>query len=243
MKLAAYTRVSTDKQAESGFGLAVQKHTIAAWAASNGHKITAWHEDAGESGSDGLDKRTGLADALHDCATRTARGVVVARLDRLARDLVLQETLIGEARRHDARVYSCAAGEDAYLEDDPADPSRKLIRQILGAVAEYERRMITLRTQAGVARKKAAGGHHAGQPAYGWHAVAGKLERVDHEQAQIALMVTMRQGGASYRDIARILNETGAPTKFTAHHWEPGVVRRIVLRNLPREETTTGAVA
>jgi len=53
----------------------------------------------------------------------------VHRLDRLARDLVLQEQLLAECWRMGATVSSTAAGEDAYLSDDPADPSRRLIKR------------------------------------------------------------------------------------------------------------------
>src|SRR5436190_1749852 len=55
MKLAAYLRVSTDKQAEEGLGLEVQEEGIASWAADYGHRIVAWHRDEGQSGSNGLD--------------------------------------------------------------------------------------------------------------------------------------------------------------------------------------------
>ena len=44
-----------------------------------------------------------------------------------------------------AEVFSTSDAEQGYLQDDPSDPSRKLIRQVLGAVAEYERAMIRLR--------------------------------------------------------------------------------------------------
>jgi DNA invertase Pin-like site-specific DNA recombinase len=164
---------------------------------------------------------------------------VVARLDRLARDLVLQETLIAECRKHGARVWSTAAGEDAYLEEIPDDPSRKMIRQILGAVAEYERGMIALRMAAGKARKVAEGGYAHGAPPYGWDAVDGRLEINELEQTQLAIMRTMRQGNASYRTICRVLNASGSRAK-KGGPWHSNVVRRILdLDAARREETTT----
>jgi DNA invertase Pin-like site-specific DNA recombinase len=62
---------------------------------------------------------------------------VVYRLDRLARDLVLQEQLLAEVWRS-GELFSTAGGE-ANLHGDPEDPSRRLLRQVLGAVSEYER--------------------------------------------------------------------------------------------------------
>src|SRR5207244_13557650 len=91
LRLVAYTRVSTDRQAERGFGLEVQREQIRRWAKSAGHRVVAWYEDAGVSGSNGVETRVALADAL--AALDGADGVVVARLDRLARQLTVQEAV------------------------------------------------------------------------------------------------------------------------------------------------------
>jgi DNA invertase Pin-like site-specific DNA recombinase len=163
MKLIAYLRVSTDAQAE-GLGLDVQKAAITDWANTHGHKLAADFTDAGVSGSNGLDTRTGLADAFNALRDSDASGIVVYRLDRLARDLIIQEQLLAEARQHGWAVFSTSTGEAAYLEDDPGEPSRKMIRQVLGAVAEYERSMIALRLRSGRARKAQAGGFAYGAP-------------------------------------------------------------------------------
>src|SRR5207244_2593385 len=100
------------------------------------------------------------------------RGLVVYRLDRLARDLVLQEQLLSEVWRMHGVVCSTSPSEDAYLAPDDAgdDPSRALIRQILGAVAQYERGMIRLRLRQGKARKVARGGYAGGAPPFGFRA-------------------------------------------------------------------------
>ena len=152
MKLVAYLRVSTEVQAE-GLGLDVQKAAITEWAGVHDHELVAELTDAGISGSNGLEARTGLANALTVLRRDDAEGIVVYRLDRLARDLIIQEQLLAEARQHGWRVFSTSTSEAAYLEDDPGDPSRKMIRQVLGAVAEYERSMIALRLRSGRARK------------------------------------------------------------------------------------------
>jgi DNA invertase Pin-like site-specific DNA recombinase len=159
VKVAGYVRVSTREQAEHGYGLDVQESAVRMWCKAHGHRLVAMHRDEGISGSNGLESRLGLADALAAVHARKAEGVVVPRLDRLARDLVLQETLLGEARRLGGQVFSCSDAEAEFLVDDPADPSRRLIRQILGAVAEYERSMIALRLRAGRRRKAEQGGY------------------------------------------------------------------------------------
>jgi len=64
MKLAAYARVSTDRQAEDGVGLDVQERAIRKWARDNGHRIVMVARDEGVSGSTTLDARAGLHDTL-----------------------------------------------------------------------------------------------------------------------------------------------------------------------------------
>ena len=86
------------------------------------------------SGSNGIDQRRALGDALELISDGKAAGLVVYRLDRLARDLIIQETLLAEVRRLGGEVFSTSVAEAGYLNDDPDDPSRKLIRQVLGAV-------------------------------------------------------------------------------------------------------------
>lgn len=128
-------------------GLEVQRRAIRSWCRAGQHRLVALEADEGVSGT--LIERAGLAGALALLRAGTARCLVVHRLDRLARDLVLQEQLLGECWRMGASVSSTAAGEDAYLGDDPADPSRRLIRQVMGAVSAYERDMVTLRLATG----------------------------------------------------------------------------------------------
>jgi len=110
MKIAAYLRVSTDRQAEEGLGLEVQEHAIRAWARSQGDRIVMWCRDEGVSGSNGLDTRDGLADALDACKTGHVAGLVVYRLDRLARDLVRQEQLLGCSSDRRGRILDIDRG-------------------------------------------------------------------------------------------------------------------------------------
>jgi DNA invertase Pin-like site-specific DNA recombinase len=135
MRAAAYLRVSTDAQAEHGLGLDVQRQAIRAWVRQHGHRIVSWHSDEGISGSNGLDTRDALPDAVGEIRGRRAAGIVVYRLDWLARDLILQETLLREIAGLGGRVFTTMPGEQYVIEDDPEDPSRRLIRQVLGRSA------------------------------------------------------------------------------------------------------------
>jgi DNA invertase Pin-like site-specific DNA recombinase len=237
MRLAAYLRVSTDAQAE-GLGLEVQERSIRQWADRYDHKIGNAFTDAGISGSNGLDTRAGLANALASLKQGLAKGLVVYRLDRLARDLIVQEQLLAECWRNGWAVYSTSESEAQYLTDDPADPSRKLIRQVLGAVAEYERSMISLRLRSGRARKAEAGKFAYGAPPYGWQAVYGELVPVADEQATLARIRALRGAGKSLRQIANMLTAEGIMPR-RGREWHPRVLARLAER--PNAYTNCGA--
>jgi DNA invertase Pin-like site-specific DNA recombinase len=150
-------------------------------------------------------------------------------VDRLARDLIVQEQILAEVWRMKARAFTCADGEAAYLADDSDDPSRKLIRQVLGAVAEYERSMIALRLRAGRLKKAAEGGYAFGAPGFGHRASNGSLEPLDAEQFAVARMVALRNEGRSYREICAALDAEGHRPR-RAERWSPATVRNIVVR-------------
>lgn len=223
-----YLRVSTDEQRE-GFGLAVQDDAIRAYCAANGLRLTGVFADEGLSGSNGLDTRAALADALEALRDGTAAVLVVYRLDRLSRDAILQESLLRDVWTHGGEVVSTSAAESAYLSDEPDDPSRALIRQILSAVGEYEAAMIRLRMRAGRRRKAEAGGYIGGPTPYGQRASDGVLV-ADEAEAEIVAMVTrLRASGASYRAICSALTDAGLSPRGGGT-WQPMVVRRIALR-------------
>lgn len=228
-KLAAYLRVSTDRQAEHGQGLEVQEAAIRQWAKANGYRVTAWTRDEGVSGSNGLEARVGLLEAVAMVRDREVAGIVVYRLDRLARDLVLQEQLLADVRRIGGDVFSTSAAEASFLTDDPDDPSRKMIRQVLGAVAEYERAMIRLRMRSGKARKRERGGYIGGWTPLGFRSEGGELVADDNEQAVLARIGELRASGASLRQIASTLTAEGYRPK-RGPTWHAGSLALVVKR-------------
>lgn len=230
MRIASYLRVSTDRQAEEGLGLDVQAAACQKWAKASGHRIVAAYRDEGISGSNGLDTRIGLTDALTALRDGQVAGIVVYRLDRLARDLVLQESLLAEIRRLGGELFTTSAAEAGYLADDPDDPSRRLIRQVLGAVNEYERSMIALRLRSGRRAKAERGGFAYGSPALGYRAEGGELVDVADEQTTVARIVELHGAGASLRTICDTLTAEGRQTKRGSTAWHPQTVARIIRR-------------
>jgi DNA invertase Pin-like site-specific DNA recombinase len=228
VRLVAYLRVSTDQQET---GLDTQRAEITAWKAPRlEHGIVAWLSDEDVSGKTDLEHRPGLGQAFHMLGHGEADGLVVFKLDRLARDLIVQEQLLSELWRIGSRVevFSCSPAESSYaVRDDPGDPSRKMIRQILGAVSEYERAMIRLRMMAGAARKRDAGGYAGGRPPFGYRAVDGALVPVAEEQETVARIKQLRRQKKALRQIADTLNGEGL-CRPGGGPWRSESVRRVL---------------
>ena len=228
MKLAASLRVSTDRQAEQGFGLDVQEAAIRAWANENGHRVAGWYRDEGVSGSNGLDNRTGLAEALEALRNGKAGALVVYRLDRLAPDLTIQEGTLAAIWSMGRAVFAVDLGE--VRRDDPDDPMRTALRQMIGVFAQLERGMIAARMRGGRNLKRGQGGYAGdGPPPYGWKVVRGELVADPVEQVALARMKELRAAGATYRAICSTLGTEGHKPK-RGETWHPATVRTILTR-------------
>lgn len=217
-----YRRVSTREQAIDGYGLEVQERQIRDFAKSHGLRLAKIYSDAGESGGEGLDRRVGLAAALAEIKAGRASVLVIPRLDRLARDLLLQETIMASLRQGGATVLSVAEPDI-----DGDDPTRTLVRQVLGAIAQYERAVIRGRMMAGKAAKIASGGYGGGRPAFGFRAEDRELVADPDEAAVIMRIRSMRDQGHSLRQIAAALEAEGHKAK-TGVRWHPMTVARVL---------------
>lgn len=236
VRYVVYLRVSTDVQGEQGQGLAVQEEACRAWLRSGRHRLVAVCSDVGRSGLADAADRPGLAEAMAYVLGDEADGIVVYRLDRLARDVVLQETLLAELGQRGAQLHSCSATEDAHLGDDPDDPTRALVRRILGAIASYERDVIRLRLRAGVARRLHETGYAAGRPPYGWAARKGELVPVDDELVVVDRMLALSRDGLSIRQIASRLECDGIKSRKRDGLWRPGTIGEIIRRGTRRPD-------
>jgi hypothetical protein len=130
MRLVAYLRISSDSQLD-GFGLDVQERAVRAGARAHGHRIVDVQTDAGVSGGTDAADRPGLFAALLALQhPPQADGLIVARLDRLARALTGQEAALAIAWQVGGRVVTADTGE--VLRDDPDDPMRTALRHVVG---------------------------------------------------------------------------------------------------------------
>lgn len=230
MRLSAYLRVSTDLQADQGLGLQVQRQAIRAWAKANGHRIVHWFADEGVSGTHDVEGRPGLLDALASLESGEAGGLVTYRLDRLARKLTVQEATLARVWSLGGSVFAVDLGE--VPQDDPDDPMRTALRQMIGVFAQLDRGMIAARLRAGRRMKAVSGGYAGGAPRFGQRAEGRELVPDEAELATAERIHELANEGRSSRQIADVLNAEGRRSK-RGGTWSSATVCRVLRERQP----------
>jgi DNA invertase Pin-like site-specific DNA recombinase len=205
-KALSYLRVSGKGQV-NGDGFPRQRDAIGRYAKAHSIEVVDEYRDEGVSGTKDLDDREGLSDLMARIRANGVRLVLVQRADRLARDLMVSEVLLAEFRRLDVAVIAADSGTDLTAGDD--DPTRVLIRQVLGAVAQFEKSVIVAKLRAARLRKRKATGRCEGRKPYGTKpGEAAVLERM----RQLARK-PRRAKRLSFDAIAAALNAEGCPSR------------------------------
>jgi DNA invertase Pin-like site-specific DNA recombinase len=221
MRAVAYTRVSTQKQGQSGLGLEAQKAAITAFVRSEGVEVAEWFcEVETGKGSDALERRPQLAAALQ--AGRLLHcPVIVAKLDRLSRDVHFISGLMAH------RVEFIVA--DLGRQADP------FVLHLFAALAQKERQLISERTKAGLAAAKARGvrlGNPRLKPGkrsktYTAPARAELSRQADERAKDLCRYVAV--DGRTLEQIADKLNEDGVKPP-RGDTWYPTTVSRLRAR-------------
>jgi DNA invertase Pin-like site-specific DNA recombinase len=215
MRIAGYVRVSTKRQTK-GESLDAQEEAIRTWADEAGHEVVAIYRDAGRRGALDAADRPGLLAALGAIEDGEADALVVLNLGRLARALHVQEAVLSQVWEADGRTYE--AGPDReVLQDDPDDPMRTFVRQVMGAAHQLEAAQIRQRLQGARRRKAGRGGYVGGRVRYGWRVEgegrSAQLVEVEAEQEVLKRMRELHRQRVPLRRIAVMLNADGIPAK------------------------------
>jgi site-specific DNA recombinase len=228
MRAIGYIRVSTDGQTgPDSFGLETQRDCIKRYCQDNGLELVDIFEDAAFSGSLQPFERPGLLAALDMLKAGKIDRFVVPKLDRLARDTMLNLWLEKEIRKENAELISIA---EPYRWDDP---TQKLLLTMVAAFAEFERSLITSRLSSGRRTKARQGGYAGGKAPIGYRAARGDKSLIlDDEKANTVHRVfELRKAmpEASLQKIASILNSEGHTTK-EGKQFHPMQVKRVLGR-------------
>jgi DNA invertase Pin-like site-specific DNA recombinase len=222
MKSFSYLRVSGKGQV-SGDGFIRQRETIAQYAKTNNIDIVEEYRDEGVSGTTELADRMGLAKLFDRIDSNGVRLVLVERADRVARDLLVGEVILSQFRDRDVQVIEAASGNE--LTADDGDPTKVLIRQLLGAVAQFDKSVVVSKLRAARDRHRQEHGRCEGRKPY------GALPGEDMVLKQIMAMRRKPRYGRrmSYQKIADGLNVAGI---FARHggEWKAATIRNIVAR-------------
>ena len=223
MRAVAYQRVSSDGQIDA-WGFDVQDYACRQYAATNHLEIVDVLRDEGVSGTKPAAERPALMRALSMLGggrDADAQVLLLARLDRLARDLTVQEAILAEVWSSAAEVHTCDLGE--VRRDDPEDPMRTAIRQVVGVFAQLDRALTVKRQRDGRTAKKAKGGKPSGRYPFGY-STAGPIDR---EQHVLSVITTMRRDGHALDAIARYLNTRPDHHPRHADRWTRQTVAKV----------------
>ena len=208
MKVLGYVRVSTEEQAELGVSLEAQQAKLTAYAGLYDLELLEVIVDAGVSAKSFT--RPGLQRALSMLRKGKAQGLLVAKLDRLTRSMRDLGALV-----EDELVKGKWALLSVAEQLDTRTASGRLVLNILGSVATWERDAIGERTREALSYKRSRGERISLHAPYGYRvALEGKVLVEDEaEQALLAAIREARQRGLSQRAIVAELAQKGFTTR------------------------------
>lgn len=211
----SYLRVSGATQADDDRG-GIPRQTDTCCKFAGDHKLAIVRTFTESFTGTDLENRPALREMRQLLISGPVKTVVVECLNRLARDLMVQEALIADFLKHGITLLSATPGEEDLLS---TEPTRKFIRQVLGAVSEFERSVIVKRMQDGKRRARAQGRRVGGRYQYGHSASETEL---------VNRVFYLRRQGHNLSSITQILNDAGLRTR-KGTMFQPMQVRRILL--------------
>jgi len=233
--VAIYVRVSTDEQAEHGYSLGDQQARGAAWIASQ-HTPTrptvlmGAYADEGYSGATRY--RPALRQMLDDAQAGRVTTIVFTQLDRLARRLKLLLELWDQLEEWGCTIIVL----DESI--DTSTPVGRLVRNVLGSIAEFERELIAGRMRHGRLAKARAGHLWKAQCPYGYRYLRkeegvraqGELLIDEEEASAVRLIFDLAAGGMAQHAIAAELGRRGVRPRRGGAAWKQGTISDL-LRN------------
>ena len=227
MKIALYARVSTPRQ-EQEQTIASQLAALHTYAAERSYEVDEAQVFLDDGYSGACLDRPGL-DRLRDAAQMgLVELVLVEAPDRLARDYVWQQVVLTDLQRHGCQVEFVHGPQ-------PHTPEDRLLLQMQGMFAEYERAQILERTRRGRLHAARQGLLLVGSAPYGYRRVAGRAGQPAYLEVYEPEAIIVRQlydglllEGLSVRQLTKRLREQGVPPP-RSDRWHPASVRLLLL--------------
>ena len=203
LRTSSAANIGADKDSEKR-----QRAAIEAFAKQAGFEIVDWYYDEAISGADRIEERPGFADLLEHLEGNGVKTIIVETANRFARDLVVQETGFHLLRQLGYDLIA-ADSPNSFLEDTP---TADLIRQVLGAVSQFEKASLVAKLKGARDRKRRETGKCEGRKSHaekrpGAVAFAKKLHRASPKTGK---RMSLRKISAALAEAGH-LNERGRP--------------------------------
>jgi site-specific DNA recombinase len=222
MKAIGYIRVSTQEQAESGLSLSYQGAKIRSYCEALDIELLDVLADAGFSAKSM--NRPAMQDIIKMIERKEVDAVVILKLDRLTRSVkdlgfiteLINKTGVALVSVQDSINTSTAAG--------------RLVLNVLGSVAQWERESNGERVKAAMSVKKSAG-QRVGDVPYGFDLADDGITLIANEieQKTLELIRELRAKGLSFRKIANELESRGIETKKGRSTWQPKTISNLCM--------------
>lgn len=246
-----YCRVSTASQTD-GDGFPRQESACREFAAKKGWHVSRVFKEQ-QTGSDEWTDRKQLSEAMKlasrpeeapgaavnifnlgaDIPSHAVDTIIIERSDRLARDLIVAEVFLRKCKENGVQVFAADSGQEIVNAEE--NPTRTLIRQVLGAVAQFDKSCIVQKMQAGRRAKSAHTGKPCGGPQPSPYGDRGGIAQRNLERSVVRLIFDLRAQDVSYGRIARRLYNArvknpngGAGGPNPSFSWSGKTVHRIV---------------
>jgi len=202
LRTSSAANVGADKDSDKR-----QRAAITAYAKRAGFTVVGEYYDAAVSGADPIDKRPGFVEMLQRLATNGAKTIIVESPDRFARDLTVQ--LTGHDKLKDLGIEIIPATAPDYFTEDT--PTARLVRQVLGAISEFEKASAVAKLAAARKRKREQFGKCEGRKSHSEKrpevvTLARNLRRKRPKGGQLSLRAVSKELAAH-----GYLNERGKP--------------------------------
>jgi DNA invertase Pin-like site-specific DNA recombinase len=187
LRTSTATNAGTDKDSDKR-----QRGAILGWAKANRFEVTGEFYDVDVRGADPIHARPAFAEMLQAIHGNGVRTILVESASRFSRDLIVQET--GHQYLKDLGITLIAVDSpDSFLDETP---TAVLIRQILGAVSQFQKADLVAKLAGARARKRRA------DPNYreGWKPAPVEAQKLARR---------LRRQGKSLREISAALAEKG----------------------------------
>jgi site-specific DNA recombinase len=218
-KIVAYCRVSTLEQKKKGYGIDIQIRDVTIFAERHNLRVEKFYKDEGESGI--KEDRKALRALMRACKKKNIESIILPSLDRLSREVRIAENLFHELKYLGVKVL---IADMPYYNGERKDI---LIRQILEAIAEENRRDIIERLHKGRQERTRKGLFPGGNVPYGYMRKNKKILVHTGEAEIVNQIYVLASQGISGRAIARQLNLYGHKRR-NGNPWTQRQVCRIL---------------